>query len=102
MEELTRAQEMRIDEFSRHELGEIHSAMLELTQQIQELKERMNSVNDSVEFQEVESNYSGKISHVPRQPEVIPSSSSLLSRHKRLPFDTWCIELWKVRHEESG
>ena len=29
------------------------------------------------------------MSHVPSQPEVIPSSSSMLSRDKRLPFDTW-------------
>ena len=29
------------------------------------------------------------VSRVPGQPEVIPSSSSMLSRDKRLPFDTW-------------
>ena len=49
----------------------------------------MNSMNDSGEFQEVGSNHSGGLSHVPSQPEVIPSSSSMLSRDKRLPFDTW-------------
>ena len=46
-------------------------------------------MNDSGEFQEVESNHSGRLSHVPSQPEVIPSSSSMLSRDKRLPSDTW-------------
>ena len=53
------------------------------------MQEQMNSMNDSEEFQEVESNHSGRLSHVPSQPEVIPSSSSILSRDKRLPFDTW-------------
>ena len=46
-------------------------------------------MNDPDEFQEVESNYSGRLSHVPSQPELVPSSSSVLSRDKRLPFDTW-------------
>ena len=35
------------------------------------------------------SDHSARLSHVPSQPEVIPSSSSMLSRDKRLPFDTW-------------
>ena len=39
------------------------------------------------EFQEVESNPSGRSSHVPSQPAAIPSSRSLLSRDKRLPLD---------------
>ena len=42
-------------------------------------------MNDS----EVESNYSGKISHVPGQRAVSPSPRSMLSRDKRLPLDTW-------------
>ena len=49
----------------------------------------MNSVNDSGNFQEVESNFRGRLSHVSSQPEMIPSSRSLLSRDKRLPLDTW-------------
>ena len=56
------------------------------------MQEQMYSMNDSGEFQEVESNHSGRLSLVPSQPEVIPSSSSsssMLSRDKRLPFDTW-------------
>ena len=35
----------------------------------------------------MESNHSGR--HVPSQPHVIPSSSSMVSRDKRLPFETW-------------
>ena len=46
-------------------------------------------MNDSGQFQEVESNHRGRLSHVPSQPEVTPSSSSMLSRDKRLPPNTW-------------
>ena len=53
------------------------------------MQEQMNSMSDSGEFQEVESNQSGRLSHFPSHPEVLPSSSSILSRDKRLPFDTW-------------
>ena len=50
---------------------------------------RENCLNDSGEFQEVESNYSGKISHVPCQPAVILSPRSILRCDERLPLDTW-------------
>ena len=46
-------------------------------------------MSGSGEFQEVESNPRGTLSHVPSQPEVIPSSSSMLSCDKRLPLATW-------------
>ena len=54
VEELGRAQEMRIDECSRYELRESHAEIQELTSQIQELQERMNQMNDSGEFQDVD------------------------------------------------
>ena len=53
------------------------------------MQEQMNSVNDSGEFQEVQSNYSGRLSHVSSQPAMIPSCRSMLSRDKRVPLDTW-------------
>ena len=56
VEEVKRAQEMRIAEFSSYELRESHAAVQELTSQIQELQERINYTNDSGEFQDVESN----------------------------------------------
>ena len=56
---------------------------------MQEMQEQMNSMNDSEEFQEVESNHSGRLSYVPSQAAAIPSSRSVLSRDKRLPLDTW-------------
>ena len=49
----------------------------------------MNSMDDSGDFQEVESNYSGRLSHVPSQPAIIRSSRSMLSRDKRQPLNTW-------------
>ena len=47
VEELKRAQEVRIDEFSRDELRESQATFQELTSQIQELQERVNFANDS-------------------------------------------------------
>ena len=57
----------------------------------------MNSVNDSGEFQEVESNCSGRLSYASSQLAMIPSPCSLLSRDKRLHLDTWNTSgLWKT------
>ena len=47
MKELTRAQDSRTDEFSRLELRETQFTVNELTAQIQELQDRVNSLNDS-------------------------------------------------------
>ena len=41
-------------------------------------------MNDSREFQDVESICSGKLSHVPSQPPVVPSLSGMLSRDQSL------------------
>ena len=60
-----------------------------LTSQMQEMQEQTNSTNDSGEFQEVESNHSGRLSYVSSPLAMIPSSRSMLSRDKRLPLDTW-------------
>ena len=60
-----------------------------LTSQLQENQDQMNSMNDSGEFQEVESNHRERLSYVSSQPAMIPSSGSMLSRDKRLPLDTW-------------
>ena len=89
MEEVKRAQELRVDDSSVQKLRESYETIQRLTSQMQEMQEQMNSMNDSREFQEVESNHSGRLSHVPSQPPSIPSSRSFLSRDKRLPPDTW-------------
>ena len=87
--EIKRAQEQRVDEISLQKLRENHETIQMLTSQLQEIQDQMNSMNDSGEFQEVESNYSGRLSHVSSQPAMIPSTRSMLSRDKRLPLDTW-------------
>ena len=89
MGEIKRAQERRIDEVSVQKVRENRETIQNLTSQLQQMQEQMNSMSDSGEFQEVESNYSGRLSHVSSPPAMIPSSRSMLSRDKRLPLDTW-------------
>ena len=91
MEKLKRARELRVDEFSVQKLRESHDAIQQLTSQIQELQERVNCMNDSGKIQDTESIYSGKWSHVPSQPTVVPSPRSMLSRDRSMPFDTWNV-----------
>ena len=80
MEELKRDQKLRVDEFSVQKLRESHDTIQKLTSQIQELQERVNCMNDSGEFQDIDSNYSGTCSRVPSQRAVVPSPRSILSR----------------------
>ena len=49
----------------------------------------MNHMNDSSEFQDVESICTGKFSHVPSQPAIVPSLGGMLSRDPSLRPDTW-------------
>ena len=85
MGEIKRAQELRVDEVSVQRLSEDHQTIQQFTHQLQQMQEQ---INDSGDFQDVESNYSGKLSHVSSQLAMIPSSSSMLSRDKRLLLDT--------------
>ena len=89
MEEMKRAQELRVDEVSVQKLRENHETIQNDVSQLQEMQDEMNSMNDSREFQEVESTYSGRLSFVSSQLAMIPSSRSMLSRDKRLLLDTW-------------
>ena len=89
MGEIKRTQEQRIDEVSAPKLKENHGTIQQLTSQLQQMQEQMNSMHDSGDFQDAESNKSGRLSHVTSQPAMIPSSRDLLSRDKRLPLDTW-------------
>ena len=88
MGETKRAPELRVDEVSVHMLRDNRETIQQLTSQLQQMQEQMNSMNYSGDFQDVESNYSGSLSHVSSQPAMIPSSRALLSRDKRLPLDT--------------
>ena len=45
-------------------------------------------MSDFGEFQDVESNGSGKLSHVPSQPTVTPSHCGMRSRDQSLRLDT--------------
>ena len=89
MERMKRTQVQQVDEFSIQTLREDHETVQQLTFQMQQIQEQMNSMNSSGEFQDVESNFCGRLSHVSRQHEMIRSSRALLSRDKRLPLDTW-------------
>ena len=60
MGELKRAQELRVDELLVQRLRENHETIQRLTSQLQEIQEQMNSINDSGEFQEVESDHCGR------------------------------------------
>ena len=46
-------------------------------------------MNDSRELQDVESAGSGRLSHVPSQPAIVPSPCGMLSRDQSLRLDTW-------------
>ena len=89
MGEIKRAQEQRVEEVSVQKLRVNHETIQQLTSQLQQMQDLINSMNDSGDFQEVESNSSGRLSHVSSQPAMIPSSRSMLSRDKRLTLDTW-------------
>ena len=70
-------------------LRESHETNQHLTSQLHQMQEQLNFKKDSGDFQDVESYYSGRLSHVSSQPAMIPSFLSMLSRDKRLPLDTW-------------
>ena len=86
VEGLKRAQAMRIDEFSRHELRENHAIIQELTSQMQELQERMNYMNDSKEFQDEESICNRKI--IQRSQSTSNCSKSWWNADPRPKFAT--------------
>ena len=72
-----------------YKLTENHESIQQLTSHLQQMQQQTNSMNDSGDFQDVESNYGGRLSYVSSQPAMISSSRSLLSRDKILPLDTW-------------
>ena len=89
MGEIKRAQEQRKDEVSVQKLRENHETIQQLISQVQQMQVQMISASGFGDFQDVESNYSGRLSHVSSQLVMIPSSRALLRRDKRLPLDTW-------------
>ena len=71
MEELKRFQGSTLDTISRRRLIEDRDTILELTGNIQELQNDVNSMNDLRDFQDAESVRSGQ-SHVTSQPVFFP------------------------------
>ena len=84
----TAREQSNLGEVSVKKLRENHERIQQLTSQLQQMQEQMSSMNESGDFQDVEWNFCGRLSHVSSQPVMIPSSRSLLSRDKRLPLDT--------------
>ena len=80
---------MSIDEFFRQELRESQATIHEVALEIQELQDRVNLMNDSREFQDVEAACSGRLSHVPSQQAIVPRLRGMLSRVQSLRPDTW-------------
>ena len=56
MGKMKRAQIQQVDEFSMQKLRENHETIQQLTSQLQQIQEQMNSMNNSGDFQDVESN----------------------------------------------
>ena len=71
MEELKRVQGSRVDEFSRRRLTENQDTFNEVTARIQELRNEVNCLNDSRDFEDAGSVRSG-LSHVPSRPALLP------------------------------
>ena len=70
MGEMKSAQELRVNEVSLQKLRQNHHTIQKLTFQLQEMQEQMNCMTDSGVFQEVESNYSGRLSYVSSQHAI--------------------------------
>ena len=87
MEELSRFQGSRFDEFSRRRLTENQDTINELTARTQELQNEVNCLNDSRDFKDAESVRSG-LSHVLNQPALFPpfrDPGGMLSRSVGMP-----------------
>ena len=72
MKEVQKLQNSTFDELTRQKFIEDQNTIMELSGRLQELKNEVNCMNDSKDFQEAESVRSGN-SHVTSQPGVFPS-----------------------------
>ena len=78
---------MRIDELSRQE-KESHSTVNQLTVQIQELQDKVDSLNGFREFCDPETASSCGFSHVPSHRVIVPSPRGKHRRDSSLKPDT--------------
>ena len=87
MEEFQKFQSSAFDTLARRKLIEDQNTILELGQRVQELKNEVNCMNDSRDFQDAESIRSGN-SHVTSQPVSFPPHpvpGGILSRSIGMP-----------------
>ena len=75
MEELGKFQSSTFDTLTRQKLIEDQNTIMELSGRLQELKNEVNGMNDSKDFQDAESVRSGN-SHVTSQPMLFPKHPS--------------------------
>ena len=80
------AQQLRIDKLSRRE-KESQSTVNQLTVQIHELQDEVNSLNDARDFFDPETASSSGLFHVPSQLWSIPSPRGMISRDSCLHPD---------------
>ena len=80
--EAERTQELRTGGLLRHELRESQPSVNQLTFQIQEPQERVNSLNDSTDF------HDPGLNHVPSHPFIAPISFRKLCRDSGPQPDT--------------
>ena len=85
--ETERAQQLRTDELSRQE-RESQPAVNLLAVHIQELQDKVNSLNDSREFCDLETASSSGLFHVLDHPVIVPSPRGMLCSDSCLPPDT--------------
>ena len=82
-----RARRLRIDALSVQQ-EENPSTVNQLLAQIQELQDKVNSLDDAKEFYDPGPASSSGMSHVPSQPLSIPNPRGLICRDSCLPHDT--------------
>ena len=87
--ELKRAQELLVDKFSEQKFRESHETIQKLISQIQELQERVNCMNGSGDFQDMESSHSRFFSR--SQPTSSHSKSTFYAK-PRQTLATWYME----------
>ena len=86
-EERDRARQLRIDELSVQQ-EENPSTVNLLLARIQELHDKVNSLNDPKEFYDPGTASSSGMSHVPSQPLSFPRPRGSISRDSCLPHET--------------
>ena len=85
--EAERARQLRSEELSAQK-EQRKSTVHQLMVQIQELQDRVNSLNDAKELCDPETASSSGLSHVPSQPMSIPSPGGTINRDSCLQPDT--------------